>query len=250
MKEVHLQLPLNFDRRADVTLFTRRLNRLDCAFLLWLEWANERKEWRPIKATDRERIEWSVEDITFLLTSFVRWEGAPTEFMTAAVASGMLRVEERDSRLGLVLNDFAATNPELVPTYQSAAAKGGAARAVKNHKSEAHRISRQMRRIREARQQELILTDGVTAQQHEAAIALILRIDRACGMEARKEFDDDLVDLAVPAAANTKAETIDAVLAWLIGQRQNPEIVTRTDRVLRDWAGHVERVAPPQMHNA
>lgn len=250
MKEIHLQLPLNFDRRADVTLFTRRLHRLDCAFLLWLEWANERKEWRPIKAAARERIDWTVEDLTFLLTSFVRWEGDPAEFMEAAVASGMLRIEERDDRLGLVLNDFAATNPELVPSHQSAAAKGGAARAVKHHKSEAHRISRQMRRIREARQQQLILTDGVTAQQHEAAVALILRIDRACGMEARKEFDDDLVELAVPAAANTAPETIDAVLTWLIGQRQNPEVVTRTDRVLRDWSRYVEQVAPPRSHNA
>ena len=240
-----LSLPLNFDRRQDVTILTRLAKGRQFAFLLWLEWGNERVAWRPIKATDPDAIDWPEEDLTFVIESFVGWEGEPGDFIKMGIRAGMLNVEKRGEALGLELTDFVTYNAQLDPYHQTRGAKGGAKRGVNRARKEAATLARQQVRLEATRQDELILPDGMTRDQREEAIALVMRIDRALGQPTRKDFGNDLVEDAAAAIQQCSEETIDEILVWLVGQRDNPQVVKETPRVLRDWHKLVDQVAPP-----
>lgn len=242
-----LRIPLNFDRRAEVTLFTRRLNRVDLAFLVWLEWGNQQQEWRKVTAADPAKIDWKQEDISYLLTNFAHWTGDVDLFMDAAVDSGLLEFEQRAEVWGLVLTGFAKHNPDLLPFHQSPGQKGGAAKSVHRSKTQAKALARKQIRIEAQTQGDLILPDGMTRQDREAAIELIIRIDRACAQSSRQSFADDLIADAVAANHATSEQGITDTLTWLIGQRDNPAVVTQTDRVLRAWPDLVSRACPPEV---
>lgn len=244
------RLPLNFDRRADVTLLIRRTDRVELPFLIWLEWANERRDWRPLSLAGKWAMkdeapvpDWLREDLTYVIESFCRWSGDPGALMRAAVESGMFRLTERGGRWGIELADFWDYNADLDPHYQAPSAKGGAAKAVKAGRARAIREAGNAMKLAELQQPDLIMPTGQTQEQRKAGIALIIQVDRAISAPKRLGFPEDLISDAVLAVESTPPEQVEAVLVWLVGQRENPEVVKRTDRILRDWREVKARVS-------
>lgn len=229
-------LPLNFDRRPDVVLMTRAAAG-HYPFLVWLEWANAREFWRPLQAEDPGSVDWALEDLTYVIESFVKWDGDPGGLMRIAVDSGLLQFEERGGRWGLVLADFARHNRHLDPYAGSVQSKGGRARGLRRQRELADRDARKKLQLQDlhAREGDLFLPEGRSRQQQQEAYALILRLDRACGLPTRAEWPEQMVSDAVRALGQSSEAEVLALLDYLVAHRDDPAVVKRPDRILANW---------------
>ena len=241
-----IKVPIGFARRADVRLFARQLqgavgdvDGAALAFHIWMEFAEVGMDWRPLRlpyAGEPEGHDWAQEEVTFLIESAADWKGAPGHLIRAGIASGLLKIELRGDVAGLVLNGFAEFNEHLLPGYVSMQKRGGLAAGEARRRKADGPAARQQRQLIETKNGELplVIRGEVTTPEVEAAIQLIMQIDRACGHGARltSEYDDGLVAMAVGVTRAYSGEQIEDVLRTLAAGRDNPMVIKRADFVL------------------
>jgi hypothetical protein len=204
-----------------------------------MEFAEVGMDWRPLRLPfggDPEDHDWGQEEVTFLIESAADWKGAPGHLIRAGIGAGLLKIEKRGDVAGLVLNGFAEFNEHLLPGYVSMQKRGGLAAGEARRRKADGPAARQQRQMIETKNGELplVIRGEATTPEVEAAIQLIMQIDRACGHEVRRtsEYDDGLVTSAIGVTRAFTAEQIEAVLLTLAAGRDNPMVIKRADFIL------------------
>lgn len=238
-------IPYDFEKRSDVRLLARALGgdaekATLYAFRLWMDFAMEATDWRPLRghADNADSHEWEKEDVTFLLESLapsgVRSEG-PGDGIRKLIQAGVLAVEDRDGLSGLVLAGFAKFNEHLLPGYLSIQQRGQRASVEARRRKDDAALAQQQRSIL-SMQGALPFMDGVAATEAEidSGIALIMQLDRAAGRDARLsgDYDGTLVSEAVEVVRQNTPEQIEAVLNFILENRDAPAVIKRADWVL------------------
>lgn len=251
-----MHLPLDWERSAELRLLAMKL-RNHARFVplwyvrLWTEWGTVGDEWRPLKFFySGKDHEWQNEDVTYLIEQFVEWSGSAGEFVAACIESGVLLVEQRGDLSGLVLTGFWKLNCHLSPDYKSIQQLGGIAKAQRKQQEEVKAMAAQQLRIIEAKPRDeqaafWMPRAEVTREEREACLALVMRLDRACGRSVRRssEYDEGLLASALEVIRAFTPDDIDSVERYVFGNRDNPAVVKEPDRILLRFAHLLEAAA-------
>lgn len=246
-----LHLPLDFDRREDVRRFRRACGGEPMSLLwavrLWVDWGTAGVEWRPITAaatTDPKQIAWSSEELTYIIEEFCEFtppdpSAPPGGLIAAALASGVMRLESRGERYGLVLNDFWRFNSHLSPQHRTIQQLGAAAKHAKRHLAEADASAEQQLRLLQAQGQLVFEHKDATPEETKRALAVVMRLDRACGLPTRPSAayveEKTLMAAALRVVRGYTAEEINRVCEFIMENRGNPRLVKLPDRILEKF---------------
>lgn len=236
-----LHLPLDFERREDVRRFARFVGRPDLAVWIvlkwWLDWARAGVEFRILKYAPRAgAYPWKDDDLTFVIEDECG-TGKPGELITHAIAATVLRIEQRGAVWGLVLNDFWRFNYHLSPEHKTIQQKGAIA---KHSRQEARALEAAAKKqaVLIQQQGQMVFASDVSASQDEAnrSIALVMRLDRACGKPLRTTTEylseKALMSDALRAIRKYSKEEINRVIEHVIANRENPRMVKVTERLI------------------
>ena len=275
-----LHLPLDFEKRASVRLLGRKLGSardsragfgdspkrifspadpheyaVVAALRVWLDWASSAVEWRPFRRAqnDKERIEWTKEDLTFIIEGAAGWHDNDGAFMQAAVEAGFIVIEERailtsdlgpltsspaPSALGLTLDGFWPLNEHLSPDYKSIQQRGGEARAARRLFSEVDVLAEQRREIFEKQGALPFGTEKLSPEEQTLCFAIFIRLYRACNLPvpSAADFTEAAMSEVRAIARLYTPEQISKVESWLIENRDNPVVVKIPARIISDYA--------------
>lgn len=248
-----LHLPLEFERREDVRRFHHMMSMFDNVdlypFRLWMDWATTASDFRPLKFTfaNAESYPWDKDELNFIIEDFCGFgpEKQPGELLKTAIASGLIRVEERDGVHGLVLNDFWRYNEHLSPAHKSIQQRGAIAMHAKRDVAEIRdAAARQVDIIADrGRQFALPLDAKQTTEEVKRCVALVMMIDRACGRDMRKPEvytkDETLMNTALQIVRRHSNEDVKAVYEYIIANRDNPRLGKIPDRILERFDEHL-----------
>lgn len=241
-----LHLPLDFERREDVRRFRRLLGNpdpdmaLNVAVLLWLDWGRAGVEFRPLKFAPKPTgtYPWKDDDLTFVIEDFCGATSDPGFLITKAIEATLLRTEQRGVGWGLVLNDFWRYNSHLSPTHKTIQQRGNIA---KNARREAKELASAAEKQSQLLQDQTIFAMDIVANPEETknSIALVMRLDRACGkpLRATSEYlaQKALMTDALKVVRKYSNDDINRVTEYVIANRENPRLVKLTERLLEKF---------------
>ena len=253
-----LYLPLDWERAPELRLFQMRLSayvikpmeQFTLAPLyyirLWSEWGTAAVEWRPLRhqlIEDFRSHAWDREDLTFLIEQYCGWKGEVGKLIVCGIDSGVLQVERRGDLHGLVLSNFWRLNEHLSPDHKTMQQKGGLAKYARRQSEEMQVMAAQQDRIMQA-QGNLWLTEAAaTPDERKASLALVMRLDRACGRSVRisSDYGESLLNLALETVRKFTAEDVAKVEQFIFDHRENPSVVKDPERLLMQFADLLER---------
>lgn len=187
---------------------------------LWVAWGQAQTEWRPLENRYTDQYEWTKEPLTFSVEEFLYWKGAPGALMDLLLKSGVISVQSRGDVFGLTVAGFWTHNAHLDPGYKTIQAKGGYAAARANMERRDKVVAGQ--------QAQLLLepVPGMSEQRKAAAVQVVIRIYRCCGMPTptSKQYTAevllaaDAINVKLPATAMTTME------AYYYRERENPAL--------------------------
>ena len=245
-----LHLPLDWERAAEIRLLAMKLAHHSQSKLaplyfvrMWSEWGLAAVEWRPLQSqcTNRNH-DWAKEDLTHLIEQFCEWPGPVGGLIFAALDAGVLLLELRGDLSGLVLANFWRMNEHLSPDYKTIQQKGGLAKGLRKQAEASTLMAEQQARIFESQGRLWLNQQPASDDQRKTALALVLRIDRACGRPVRNssEYEDRILELALEIVLTFTPGDIDTVEKYLYENRDTPSVVKETDRVLMKFAQMLE----------
>jgi hypothetical protein len=249
-----LHLPLNFERLE----YVRRFARLQAvAFVhdlpkqfpvgvghtavltvlrMWMDWATAGTDFRPLKLRfdTADSYDWASDDLTYVIEEYCEHDGGPGELIRHALLAGVMKIEFRDNNYGLVLADFWRFNDHLAPDYQTLQQRAAHAK----HAKRKARLTEQSTLLAVEAQLAFDQSD-VTEAEARQIVALVIRVDRACGLPVRpaSEFMNQkpLMTAALRVVRNFKSEDIDCVCEYVMANRNNPRLVKLTERLLEKF---------------
>jgi len=253
-----LHLPLDWERAPGLRLFAMRVdssggNPLTGGLLaplyyirMWSEWGTAAVEWRPLRtqiAHDYQTHAWDKEDLTFLIEQYCGWKGGDGKLVMAAIEAGVIKIEKRGDLSGLVLSDFWRLNEHLSPDYKTIQQKGGMAKFAKRQVDEVQVMAAQQDRIMEAQGRFWLPEAAATGDERKAALALVMRLDRACGRSVRisSDYDEALLNRALETVRKFTTDDIGQVEQYIFENRETPSVVKEPDRILMAFADLLER---------
>jgi len=240
-----LHIPIQWQQSGSVRLLCSRLGEAAALHyvLMWTEWGLSAMEWRSLRQPfdTVEKYPWADEDITFLIEQFCKWSGDRGGLIVAALEAGVLAVEKRGDLAGLLLVDFWRHNEHLSPEYKTMQQRGAAARHRRHQIEELKPMAAQQARIMEA-QERLWPDRQATQQERQQALALVMRMDRACGKPVRisSQYDDALLDAALSVVRGFTEDDVDAVERYLFGGRDDVAVVKEAPHIIAGFTKILE----------
>lgn len=243
-----LHISMDFEAREDVRTLARRLAEAgherpgDYAALyalrLWCDFARSGTDWRALSCSGQPN--WENENIAFLIEDYCLWKGKRGRLVDLFLASDMLRVVQREDLQGLTLRDYAGYNEHLLPDYKSQQSKGGFAKAQAQRARQIEALAEQQAHLFQ-KQGDLIFAPEVTAEEQKRAVALVMRLDIACGRSIRgsREYTQSktLLGDALALVRRLSSADIDLVQRYLVANRTNPAVVKDPELIIRDFDG-------------
>ena len=248
-----LHLPLDWERAPEIRLFQLRLAASDNQGLaslyyvrLWSEWGTAAVEWRPLRhqlGADYKAHAWDREDLTFLVEQYCGWKGEDGKLIVAAIEAGVLQIERRGDLHGLVLSNFWRLNEHLSPDHKTMQQKGGMAKYARRQVEEVQVMAAQQDRIMQAQGNLWLPEAAATADERKSSLALVMRLDRACGRPVRvsSDYSESLLNLSLETVRRFIPEDIAKVVQFVFENRDTPSVVKDPERLLMQFANLLER---------
>jgi hypothetical protein len=242
-----LHLPIDFERREDVRRLKRAIGASHwgtvVAFRLWADWATAQVEFRPLKFMGSlsdfnvQEYPWKDDDLTYIIEDFCEMTvSEPGELIQKAIAAGMILIKFRGGVFGLVLNDFWRHNSHLSPSHKTIQQRGAEAMHLRRKLAEVDELANTQARLIEAQGHLVFQQKEVTPEETRQAIAVVMRLDRACGLPQRKTSDyteqTALMADALRVVREFKTEEINQVCEYVYANRDNPRMVKLPERLL------------------
>jgi hypothetical protein len=244
-----VRFPLHFLAREEVRLFIGAMKfHAGCeesvatasAFLLVMDFGSQGKDWRVLKGqwpNGKESIDWNAEPLGLSLRGVAGpWVAAPSEFMRASLESGMVEIEDRAGILGLACPIFKEFNAHLLPGFVPFHKKGQQAAQRKREGAQDPLIAKQQLQLINAQGSLDLgeLSGDIEAGDIEAAIMVIMRIDRAGGMPTRKasEFATWMIGATVRLMREHGPSVVQKLIEFLFEARMDPTVPKGAEQVL------------------
>jgi hypothetical protein len=243
MSQDTVHFPLDFELREEVRRLDFRLQVGDgdpvlILFRLWTDYGRSRTDWRPISRAWAESYDWSKCDLSGLLESYLGWPRRG-ELVPLLINAKVLVLEQRGDVWGLALPSFAQLNPQLLPGYRSIQQKGREALTLKLRNERLEKAADQQVALFETQGSLVFEERTVTTEVRKKAVALIMKLDAACGKHMRtvKQYEEDraTVTLAVEIVRQKMSAEIDQVIRFIHAQREDPTVPKDTGLILRDF---------------
>lgn len=256
MHALPLHLPLDFEMREDVRRLVQKLKptagdgarQLAAVYFirLWCDWGRCGVRWRALDQPFQGVAHaWAEEPIAHILQDVCDWKGQAGDLMKLVMEAGIVQAIQDGDLWGLVLNDFWLLNAHFAPDFKTTQQKGGMAKAEKRRQLAAEEMATQQRTILE-RQGALSFSEEqkTSPEEQKKAIALIVRMDRACGQPVRSssQYSAALLGMALLIIRTYKPDHITLVERYLVKHRDNHEVVKIPDRVIAGFDELFKRI--------
>jgi hypothetical protein len=254
-----LHLPLDFERRESVRLFGRKLTEIPggaalsdraplYALRIWLDWAGAGAEFRSLRRAlaDGVDVDWTKEDLTYVIEGAAGWLGAPGELIKAALEGGFLKLTRRGegNELCLSLDGFWPLNQHLSPDYMSIQRRGGHASVARRLAKEAELEAERRNELDEQQGRLPFGKETVTANEKVDCYALVIRLYRVCGLTApapdSEKFTESIMRDALWVVRKFSKDQILDVETYLLANRDNPEVVKVPEVIMRSFGIYAE----------
>ena len=121
--------------------------------------------------------------------------------------------------------------------------KGGMAKYARRQVEEVQVMAAQQDRIMQAQGNLWLPEATATAEERKASLALVMRLDRACGRPVRvsSDYGESLLNLALESVRKFTPDDIAMVEQFIFENRDTPSVVKDPERLLMQFADLLER---------
>lgn len=255
MKVPLLHVPLTYDAAPELARLRMLLSRCGefaegMAHFYWLRlwrcWAEGQTEWRPLAQSYRGEHDWTREPLTIVIEDGCRWKGNPGELVKLLLEAQLLQVVLRGELAGLSVAGFWSHNEHVDPAFKSIQAKGGmATKKVRDAKLVQDQATQQAQLIQAVIPEVSLAGKGASEEEQKAAIAIVMRIYRACGqpVPGTKQYSEGgILERALKIHREMPFKAVDVVETHYLRNRDDASLLRDPLRVIETFAEIYARI--------